>query len=336
MMKYVRITGGNIKEYIQRYDVIICSIRSSRTKAKQLAAWEMFFVLRELDGIYITNGPMGEFANQIAFMVHKSHKPLLPDILKSVGYCRSFYILDFNSGVASKSSFNWKGENFVINPLYQQSRETYKEQSSHNREFYIYDEHGEEKRVVGYRGDGSKTGRRALPVEDCRMLVNLTMPYTETTILDPFAGSGGILSAARYINPAVKLISADNDKALEPGLEKLADMHYTVDSENLEIPEYGVDAIVTEVPFAPSITEKVGRILAKLSESINYNGKISLMCDKKQYRYISDILKESDLYPVIEEYVDRQGSNMAVSLWYKQYTAVKELEALAEEIHILT
>ncbi len=334
-MLSVKINKSNLKEYIQEYEVVLCSLKTSRNKAKQLAVWELCFALNELAAIFVPNGPLGDTASQVTFLIHKAHLEALPDILKSIGYCNSFYALDFSPSPPGKKSFSWKGMPFTISLFYKQSEAIYEKQSSHNRDFYIYDSHGQEKKVVGYRGDGSVTGRRALPVEDCRLLVNLVNPLAASSILDPFAGSGGILSAARYANPSIRLISADIDKVVEPGLKRLSDVHYTIDSSAEDIVEHDIAAIVTEVPFAPSATETVGLALTKLAQNLSDDGQISLMCSEEQYPYLSAVLQSVPLYPVVEEYVDRQGNVMSVSLWYKQYVEARQLDTLTKEISLL-
>ena len=195
MKPYVVVTGGNIKSYIKHYTVIVASIRPSRSRAVQLAAWELFFLLAPIKGLFIANGPLGEIGGKISFFVHNSYLTGLKDILKNAGYTKNFYSLEFNPhGLQGKQEFVWKGEKFIVNSFFTQDKDLFEKSAPHNREFYILGADGTDEKVIGYRGDGSEKGRRGLSVEDSRLMINLTSPQEGDVLLDPFAGAGGGLA----------------------------------------------------------------------------------------------------------------------------------------------
>lgn len=332
MKHYVKVTGENIRQYLQGYDVLVCSIKPSRSKAMELAAAELFFALRHIGCIYIPNGPMGNIKGLISFFIEKAGKGLLKDILKNIGYCNRFYMLDFSSysgGKQGNKNQMWKGMEFTFDLLYEQCEDTYESQSSHNREFLIYAGDGSIKTVKGYRGDGSATGRRALPVEDARLMVNLAAYGNTKVLMDPFAGSGGILYQARYIDPSLFLISADIDPDLEPGLQEYADRHCAMDARKVKIKDMKIDAIVSEVPFSKGSVEIIAQSFAHLCTYLDEKGKIVLMCSKSQFGKLKSRMENMKLHCLINNQVDRKGTEVVVSVWCKSKECYDDLRDFA-------
>lgn len=335
MKHYVSVTGENIRRYLQDYDVLVCSVRPSRSKAKELAAAELFFALNHIGCIYILNGPMGNIKGLISFFIRKTDKGELKEILKNIGYCNKFSVLDFSSCsgyVPDKRNQTWKGMEFDVLPLHEQSENTYEAQSSHNREFSILAGDGTIKSVRGYRGDGSITGRRALPVEDARLMVNLAVSSDTRVLMDAFAGSGGILYQARYIAPSLFLISSDIDPDLEPGLQEYADRHYSMDARRVKIKDMKIDAIVTEAPFSKGETETVAQVLSNLCSCLNENGRVVLMCSAGQFGRLKSRMEAMNLYCLMDEQVDRKGTQVVVSVWHKSRKSYEEFKDLISAI----
>ena len=53
-------------------------------------------------------------------------------------------------------------------------------------------------------------------MEDARCLINLALPSKIRTMVDPFAGAGGIVYQAKYMDKNIEVFSVDTDKTLEP------------------------------------------------------------------------------------------------------------------------
>lgn len=342
MNYFVNVTGSSLEQLIADYDLLMCSIRPSRIKAKHLAIAEMFFVLSGLGCLFIINGPLGDKKGLISFFVRKNSEGLLKEALKNVGYCDKFFLLEECSqkngrkfGRSNKSAENeiiWKGMLFRLKPFFKQCHITFDEQSPHNREFFIYSANGTVKRVVGYRGDGSMTGKRALPVEDTRLMINLAAPHKAEVLMDPFAGSGGILHTARYINPSLFLISSDIDPILEPGLRRFSDKNFTMDARKVRLKNSCIDAIVTEVPFNKAVTEVVSESFLHLSCFLKKNARIIFMCADYQYKHLRECMKNSGLFCFMEKSVNRKGMSVIISAWYKAEEKIKRLQDLSEAI----
>lgn len=339
-MEYcVSVTGDNIKQYLNQYDVLVCSLRSSRIKAKQLAVVELFFVLARFGGVFIINGPLSDVKGLIAFFVDRKARDSLQGILKTVGYCHKFYLLDFSpqgagtaGDIAGANKSVWKDMPFSARLFYEQDRKIYENHSSHQREFYIYANDGSIKKVKGYRGDGSDTGKRALPVEDARLMVNLADPCQAKVLMDPFAGSGGILCEARYINPSLVLISSDCDPILEPGLQAYADRHYSMDARAVELDGAEIDAIVTETPFSINATNTVAQAFVHLSRFLQKNARIVFMCAGHQYSRLKQCLETMKFHCFIAKPINRKGTDVVISVWYSSREQAERLRDFSLQV----
>lgn len=332
MERYVEVDGKNLQQYISEYNVICCKLRNSRIKSKQLGIMEFLMLMYDLDSKFIKNGPLGDIKGITSFFVKKEHWDKMIDRLEYIGYFNEFYTLDFNASESyNKSTLEtinpliWKGLKFSINTLYIQSEEKYERQSPHNREFKILSYDGTEKKVIGYRGDGSELGRRALPVEDARCIVNLSMPFSNEKVLEPFAGGGGIVYMYKYINPDIDITSIDIDETLKPGLEYYGAKHIVGDASKVRITD-NYDAIVTEIPFSSNATEHVVAAMKNLYSNLTSKGIVVLMCGENQTEQISKCF-EQDLNSnmLFSKKVNRKGTDVVIQIWTKNFELHKEL-----------
>jgi len=331
LMKYITITKLDVSDYVNQYDVLVCQVRPSRIKAKQWAAMEISSVLAKLDPIFITNTPIGDIQGLIAFFVPKGKDITLRDLLNHVGYCNKFYKLNFNvkqrqiptDNLKSINPYTWKGLPFIPIDFFTIDEETFEAHSVMNRVFAVYQQDFTVKYIKGYRGDGSETGRRALPLEDARLMANLALPLKIKRLLDPFAGGGGIIHAAKCVNEDLHLISADVDRTVEPGLKLYATQHHTCDARELKLDE-PIDAIVTEVPFSMAYTDIIIEAICYLAKYLTSDGRLILMCHRDQFLLISTAL--TGLFPVYYRELDRKGTPITISYWTKDkafYEATK-------------
>jgi len=315
-IKYTTVTKLNIDDYTRQYDVLICQVRPSRIKAKQWAALEISTVLAPLGAIFITNTPIGDIQGLIAFFVPKG-VDICP-LFDNVGYSYKFYKLIFEDMQAYKPAdlksinpYYWKGRPFVPTCYHITDEEAFEAQSVANRPFAVYQQDMTIKYIKGYRGDGSEAGRRALPQEDARLMANLASPLSITSLLDPFAGGGGIIHAAKCANRTLHLISADIDPTVEPGLKMYATVHHTCDARDLKL-DTPVDAIVTEVPFSMAYVDIVNDALGHLTQFLTNQGRLVLMCHQDQFPRIN-----TGLYPIYHREINRKGTPITISYWTK-------------------
>ena len=320
-MKYILITKLESAEYVKKYDILVCQLRQSRIKAKQWGILEMSVILQPLDPIFIINTPLGDAQGVISFFVPKNQDDNLRQLIDNAGYCNQFFKLDFDHAEESEirhiysiNPYIWKGLPFNTREFYTIDKSDFDAQSVMNRLFAIYQQDFTVKYVKGYRGDGSDTGRRALPLEDARLMVNLVSPKSITRFLDPFAGGGGIIHTARRANPAMHLISADIDRTVEPGLKMYANEHHTIDASKLTLAT-PVDAIVTEVPFSITYMYIIQEALRHLTQLLTDKGQLIIMCHKDQFLMIGSAL--AGLYPIFYKEIDRKGTPITISYWTK-------------------
>lgn len=334
MERYVEIDGKNIKELISNNNVVCCRLRNSRIKSKQLAIMEMLLMNYDLGLRFIKNGPLGDVKGLVSFLISKDKMDSLKERLNRIGYFNEFYLLDFDAEIyENKSNIEtinplvWKGLDFSIETIYKQDEKIYESQSPHNRTFKIVSYNGEEKVLNGYRGNGTDMGRRALPVEDARCLVNLSIPFNENKVLEPFAGGGGIIYMYKYINPNVDITSIDIDETLKPGLEYYGAKHIVGSSANVHLSE-SYDAIVTEVPFSNNATDSVVEAIKNVYANLDEKGIIVLMCGAQQSHDIANCLKEdlnSNL--LFKKELNRKGTDVVIQIWTKNFELYNELES---------
>lgn len=333
MERYIEIDGKNIRDYLEKYNVLGCKLRNSRIKSKQLGIMEILLSNYDLNVLFIKNGPLGDVKGMITFLVPKDNWDLLNNRLKDIGYCNEFYELDFtdtnqenNTGLKTINPLIWKGASYSLKSLYIQDEKIYEEQSPHNRTFKIMSYDGSEKLIDGYRGDGSELGRRALPVEDARCMVNLSMPYNENKIIEPFAGGGGIVYMYKYINPNIDITSIDIDETLKPGLEYYGANHIVDSSVNVKLNDT-YDAIVTEVPFSNNATEQVIEAFKNLYKNLNDKGMIVLMCGVDQSKDIMQcFVNDLNSNLLFSKNINRKGTDVVIQVWTKNFELKQELD----------
>lgn len=334
MERYIEIDGQNIKDLIVNNNVICCKLRNSRIKSKQLAIMEMLMMNYDLGLQFIKNGPLGDVKGIVSFLVSKEKMDILTNRLNRLGYFNEFYLLDFESKTSENRTdietinpLVWKGLKYSIETIYKQDEKLYEQQSPHNRIFKIVSYNGEEKTLSGYRGNGTDMGRRALPVEDARCLVNLSIPFCENKVLEPFAGGGGIIYMYKYINPDIDITSIDIDETLKPGLEYYGSKHIVGSSANVHLSE-SYDAIVTEVPFSDNATKSVVESIKNVYSNLDEKGIIVLMCGTQQSQEITNCLKEdlnSNL--LFNKKLNRKGTDVVIQVWTKNFELYNELES---------
>jgi len=329
---YTDITKSNIDDYLYEYKVILCKIRSSRIKAKQIAVLEMLFLQFDNEILFVKNGPLGDIKGLISFLCPAKNLVSFKERLKFSGYFYTFYLLDFDNftqknipGLNSINPMIWKGKRFSVTVLFNMDNKIFTDQAPNNRVFKIIDTNNEIKDIRGYRGDGSDTGKRALPVEDARCMVNLSQPCKNKRMIDPFAGAGGIIFLFKYIVPEGIMTSIDIDPILKPGLESYGSTHYVMNSGDASFPENSFDSVITEVPFSENAETDIIKTLKKIDAGISKNGVYIIMCNIDQSAFIQQTMEELKNFQVFSHEIDRKGINVEIQIWHKNITLFDEM-----------
>jgi len=345
------VTKSNVDGYLRDYRVIACRIRNSRLKAKRLAILEMLFAQSDNGILAIKNGPLGDIKGVVCFFCPRGNLDAFRERLSGIGYCRKFYLLDFGGesgaglgaaplgkafGLNSVNPPVWKGRRFFAGAFYEQESRVYEERSPHKREFRITGSDGSVKTVFGYRGNGSELGRRALPVEDARCMVNLSLPRVNKRMLDPFAGAGGIVFEFGCIVPDGTATSVDVDPVLKPGLEFYGSAHHVMNAKDVSFPRNAFDSVVTEVPFPESAVGDIVKGFANINRSLSDDGVFVVMCGKNQFGKIRDAMAELGNRLLFSHEVDRKGTDVEIGVWWRNGNSADGMEgflAALREIH---
>jgi len=285
---------------------------------------EMFLAQHGNGILAIKNGPLGDLKGIASFFCPRENLASFRERLPGVGYCDRFYLLDFGDepgdrpvALGSVNPQVWKGRKFSVRVFYGQDAGVYEESSPHKREFRLAGRDGGAKTVFGYRGDGSELGRRSLPVEDARCMVNLSLPHRNKRMIDPFAGAGGILFEFARIVPDGTMASVDIDPVLKPGLEFYGSAHRVANAADVPLPAGGFDSAITEVPFSENATGDIVRALANVNRSLSDDGVFVIMCGKNQIAEIRAAMSEMGNRLVFGQEVDRKGTDVEIGVWWK-------------------
>lgn len=343
MEQHAIVTPQNIARYLVNKKTLICSVRNSRSKCKQLAALELLQLLSGFAPLFITNGPLSDVKGIISLFVTLEEKDevLLCQRLAGAGYCDVFYLLDFANLTPEKGislgSINplvWKRRPFVIRELYRQDETEFYAQAADRRSFRLMCGDGIVRDVQGYRGDGKEMGRRALPTEDCRLLVNLGCCENTGCILDPFAGGGGIVYQARAIHKSIVVASNDIAPELAPGLEAYGAVHSIGSAEDYVAGLLRFDAIITEVPFAAAATAGVCRAFIHLTQFMNEHCRIALMCAPEQTTRIQKSLENAGCYCAEAFPLNRKGRDVEIVLAFRHAQDYEDFQQLWRHLRL--
>ncbi len=317
---------NDLNNLLKNNVVLVFKIRNSRIKVKKVAIMEVYSLLKDLGSTFLSNGPLGDIKGIFSFMINEKKLEESKLALSKLGYTNKVYLLNFNNesmvnetDLKSINELIWKKKKFSIYNFLEIDEEIFKNSQVHNRVFYIYDENHNVKKIKGYRGDGTDTGKRALPVEDARLMLNISMIKENDTVLDPFAGAGGIVYEARNYYKKLNIISADIDEIISPGLQRISDKHIISDIRDLYFKNESVDRIVTEVPFSINSINHILIGLINLKFILKENGSLVLMVSDKQKETIEDKLKELKMNKYFESNINRKGTDVWILAYSKSY-----------------
>jgi hypothetical protein len=341
MDRFVTVSEQNLDMYLDAYTILICSLRNSRVRCKQLAIVEMYATLEDFGGIFITNCPLAEVRGKIAFFVPRGKVGALLDTLTTVGYCDAFHVASFDNvddkrvvSLEGVSLFSWKKHSFWVKELCRQDPDVYQSQSPHNRPFRILS-NGTIKDLIGYRGDGKAMSRRALPVEDCRCMLHLAFPRKGSKLFDPFAGAGGIVYAASLAGRSLELFSADIDSVVAPGLEMYGTRHFCGNSAELDFDGEVFDTVVTEVPFSPDATDSIISVLINVGKHLTSDGRVVLMCARHQSQSIRLCLDTLGYHEYLFYSVNRKGTEVDIIAYSGADDSVRDYRTFLDRIKVI-
>lgn len=292
-------------------NILIFRIRKSRLKARELALKEVEAFLNDIPGVEVViGGPLSTEKGIVAAYLPKSFDiDLLAPAYHKLGYIDSVYIM-LPEKKGSKKNIKWKGDFYSLHQVYEEDKELTRNQAPDKRTFLLPDKTGGLRYVTGYRGNGTDTGKRALPIEDCKFMLNISNINLGQRVLDVFAGAGGIVYVA--VQFGLDVYSTDIDEEMQYGLRYLGSKHYVADVINLPFDNNFFDSIVTEAPFDIKSTTSIVNGLGEMKRVLKTGGYIVLMVANYQAEKIRERAVELGLTLFIDMPLDRKGTSVHI------------------------
>ncbi len=299
--------------------LLIFHIREARSKAVEAAKFEAMSVLKNLTPETLKGGPLSEKGG--VFWL-RTRAPV--SVLKEVNYWRLGYSVATDLVVPiSESNYRQKrpdmtrfrGKAIKLERLYELDVATERERNPDQRLFHLATPEGEVREVHGYRGDGSQLGRRALPVCDAQILVNIVDPGPGKTLLDPFGGGGGIIQEA--VRARLVPQSVDIDPILAPGLERMGARHHVGNAVDLPFAYESVDAIATEPPFDRESRDWIAQAFDEMLRVLKVGGRLAVYCAEWQAEPLRIQGGLSPLKQLLDLPIDRKGYPCHLLAWEK-------------------
>ena len=302
---------------------LIFHLRPARQKARNVAVFEVLSLLRDLNPQAPVGGPLADQGGVFWITLPPNTLDLALPRLSRLGYTTAVDLLEpLPSGSKrhtkkkqSPDTITWRGQPHRLVRVFEEDATEARESAPDRRTFIFETDDGQIRPIKGYRGSSGDLSHRALPVCDARMLANLALQDDSDSLLDPFAGTGGILLEAPS---QTRTLSGDSDPALRHGLRQLVTLHCLTDAAQLPYSDNSIPAIATEPPYNSSSTPKVADALAEMIRVLKPGGRIAMLCASHQ----GDPLRQAALRFALEVHVDspvnRKGTECAVLVWGKQ------------------
>lgn len=305
--------------------MLVFYLRPARRKAREVATMEALSLLRDLDVVAPSGGPLSEQGGVFWISVPVAALETLIARLPRLGYTYAVDLLEpevgelRSTGRLQKSRtelVRWQRKLYRLVRVYEEDTQLMREVAPDRRTFLLRINEGEVRSIQGYRGDGRPLSRRGLPVYDARMLVNLTGAGEGTLLLDPFAGIGGIVIEA--LASGCSVTSADCDPSLQEGLSHLGGQHYVADASCLPFAAGMFDAIATEPPYHEQAKSMLIKALHEMERVLKEGGRLAILCAASQ----GDDLRQEAICLGLKSYLDapinRKGLDVTVLAWQKE------------------
>jgi hypothetical protein len=300
----------------EREATMVLYLRRARSRARTVAAAEAAALMRGLGASIARGGPLAEQRGIAWLRVPESNVSLACARLRRLGYCEAVDLVRSPADApANASRVRWKRSECALVAVYREPDDSLRAAAPDRREFLLECEDGVVRTVTGYRGGSGALAHRALPVVDARMLVNLVFAPSRGTLLDPFAGAGGIAIEARA--SGWKAISLDNDAAVRYGLRQLADGHAVASASAMPLASESIDAIASEPPYHPSALGAIVASITEIARVLRPSARASLLITNTQAPAVRNAAQAAGLRRELEERFDRKGTGVVCLCWEK-------------------
>jgi tRNA G10 N-methylase Trm11 len=309
---------------------LIFYMRPARRKARVAATAEALALLEDLQPTAPAGGPLSEQGGLFWIEVPASSLAAAVDRLPRLGYTEAVDVVESiddksnqleasqeagqSSGVAERVT-RWRRKSHRLVRVYQEDASFLREAAVDRRTFLLEMPDGETRPVKGYRGDGGSLSRRGLPVYDARLLVNLVGAQAGTVLLDPFAGTGGIVIEA--FAKGATVLSLDIDPRLRPGLAALGATHHVADACKLPFATASIDAVATEPPYDEGALPMLLLALGEMRRVLKVGGRVAVLCSATQRGMFRAESERLGLEPYLDQPINRKGLDTALCAWRK-------------------
>src|SRR2546430_2835934 len=305
--------------------MLIFNLRPARCKARVVATMEALSLLRDLQVGAPVGGPLSEQGGVFWITVPGEAVETVITRLSRLGYTYAVDLLEAEERDSERAPraqkaraqlVRWQRKFYHLVRVYEEDAQFARESAPDRRTFLLTTNEGEVRSVQGYRGNGQPLSRRGLPVCDARMLVNLVTAGEGTLLLDPFAGTGGVVIEA--LASGCSVTSADFDPALQEGLSHLGAKHYVADASCLPFATEMFDAIATEPPYHEQAKRMVIGALHEMYRVLKVGGRLAILCAASQ---VDDLRQEATclgLKSYLDAPINRKGLDGAALAWQKE------------------
>jgi len=298
--------------------LLIFYLRKARRKARAASVAEALSLLRDLQATAPESGPLSERGGLFWISLPPEALDQAAERLPRLGYTEAVDMLERTTSTRRKfasEQVRWRGEDYKLVRIYEEELEAMRAQAPDRRVFLIESAAGEVRPVKGYRGDGKPLSRRALPVYDARLLVNLAHRPGGGAFLDPFAGVGGVVLEA--LASGYQVLSVDVDPALRHGLAELSPRHSVAEAQHLPFGAETIEAIATEPPYDPQAEGAVLDSLSEMHRVLKKEGRLAMLCAAWQAPGLRRKAEALELEPYLDSPINRKGMDCAVLAWKK-------------------
>jgi len=296
---------------------LVAHIRTSRRRARALAAAEIVAVLTDLGAEESPGGPLSEVGGVTWVRLPRSSMDAARPRLRGLGYSQAIDEVRTTGGNEDSRDFRavvrWRGQDVGLVRIYDEPDVLLNDSSPDRRTFLLECGDGMVRAVEGYRGGRGPLDHRALPVVDARLLVNLVWQSRCGYLLDPYAGAGGVLIAAKAAGWTT--ISLDIDPHLRFGLASVADAHFVGTAAALPIRSSTVDAIASEPPFHSTAEQILAASLPEMARVLRPGGHLALLVTPAQAGVLRDAALKAGFQPTLQSPIDRKGAAMECLRW---------------------
>lgn len=297
--------------------IFVLHVRPARSKARRAALEEVVAVLHGLGAAAHSGGPFSEVKRVAWVAVPRANVGAAVARIRKLGYSSAIDVLEPADvrHAAAEHTVRWRGSQFTVVRVYDEPDAELRAQSPDRRPFLLSAADGGKHRVVGYRGGTGVDEHRALPVIDARLLVNLVRRDVGGTLIDPFAGAGGVIREANC--DGWRTISADSDPRLRFGLQQLSTHHIIADASRLPLVARSVDAIATEPPYSSGSMATVLLAVPEFGRILRPARHMAIFASAASSRMIVEVGQANGFSCDMVESIDRKGTAVALCLFTK-------------------